>query len=95
MCFILYDRAMTRSGLIIEVPAAEAAVGDWRRRLDPQALLGAPPHVTVLFPFMPRDEIDAATLEKLRRLLTEVPPFRVRPHAHRLVRRPRNSLVST
>ena len=66
---------MARSGLIIEVATAEEAVGAWRRRFDPQARLGVPPHVTVLYPFVPPDQIDAPTLEKLQTLLTVIPPF--------------------
>ena len=44
-------RRVLRSGLIIEVPEAETAVAAWRERLDPQAVLGVPAHITVLFPF--------------------------------------------
>lgn len=70
-----YDQAMLRSGLIIEVATAEDAVGVWRRRFDPQALLGVPPHVTVLYPFIPPDQIDAPALARLQTLLTAVPSF--------------------
>jgi 2'-5' RNA ligase len=66
---------MTRSGLIIEVTAAEETVGTWRRRLDPQAQIGVPPHITVLYPFIPPTELDTATLEKLRQLLGPVRAF--------------------
>lgn len=70
-----YDRAMVRSGLIIEVATAEDAVGVWRRRFDPQALLGVPPHVTVLYPFIPPDQLDAPALARLQTLLTAIPSF--------------------
>jgi 2'-5' RNA ligase len=61
--------------LIIEVASAEEAVGGWRRRFDPQALLGVPPHVTVLYPFVPPDQINPQTLEELENLLAAIPPF--------------------
>jgi hypothetical protein len=43
------------SALIIEVPEAEAAVQRHRQRLDANAPLGIPAHITVLAPFMPPD----------------------------------------
>lgn len=44
---------MNESTLLVEVEAAEAAVGHWRRRYDPAARQGIPAHVTVLYPFVP------------------------------------------
>jgi 2'-5' RNA ligase len=69
------------SGLIVEVPEAEHAVGEPRSRLDANARLGIPAHVTVLFPFMPPALIDDAVLARLTRLFAAVPRF-----GHRLVR---------
>jgi 2'-5' RNA ligase len=69
---------MLRTGLIVEVPAAEHAVADWREQLDPQATLGVPAHVTVLFPFVAPDRIDEAILTALRKILTAVEPFEFR-----------------
>jgi hypothetical protein len=62
-----------RSGLIIEVPEAEPAVRHHRERLDVNAPLGVPAHITVLFPFMPPDVIDTAVLTQL---FAEVSRFR-------------------
>lgn len=47
-----------RTGLIVEVPAAEALVDRHRQRMDPMARLGVPAHITVLFPFVPTTYID-------------------------------------
>jgi len=69
------------SGLIIEVPEAEPAVGEPRSRLDGNARLGIPAHITVLFPFMPPAYIDDAVLRRLAGLFAAVPAFE-----HRLVR---------
>jgi 2'-5' RNA ligase len=65
---------MALSGLIVEAAAGEA-VDAWRRRLDPQALLGVPAHVTVLFPFVPPDQFDADTESELTRLFAATPTF--------------------
>jgi 2'-5' RNA ligase len=56
------------SALIVEVPAAEPVVGQFREQLDGNALLGIPAHITILAPFMPAGRIDAGTLADLERL---------------------------
>ena len=48
----------SRTGLVIAVPEAEPAVAAHRLRLDASAALGAPAHVTVLFPFAPAGDLD-------------------------------------
>ena len=63
------------SALIIEVPEAEPAVRRHRERLDANALLGIPAHITVLAPFMPAQLIDAAVLTRLGQLFAAVSPF--------------------
>ncbi|HEY5032841.1 MAG TPA: 2'-5' RNA ligase family protein [Actinomycetes bacterium] len=59
------------------MPAAEAAVGDLRRRLDPSAALGVPAHVTIHFPWVPDDRVDARVLDDLATLAAEVASFDV------------------
>ena len=66
---------MLRSGLIIEVPEAEPAVAGWRQRLDPQAALGVPAHITVLFPFAAPDRLDGSYLAITSRLVATVVSF--------------------
>jgi 2'-5' RNA ligase len=63
------------SGLVVEVPEAEAVVASHRLRLDPHAALGVPAHVTLLFPFVKPDDVDAALTERLRSLIAEIPAF--------------------
>ncbi|HEY3408198.1 MAG TPA: 2'-5' RNA ligase family protein [Propionicimonas sp.] len=63
------------SGLIIEVPAAEAAVGELRMRLDPVASLGVPAHVTALFPFVAPESIDAEVRERIAVVARACEPF--------------------
>ena len=66
---------MARSGLIVEVAAAEPFVGRWRNDLDPQARLGVPAHVTVLYPFVPPDRLDEAAVVHLHELISPLPAF--------------------
>jgi 2'-5' RNA ligase len=64
-----------RSGLIVEITAAEPVVRQHRERLDASAQLGVPAHITVLFPFMPPEEISEGTLISLERLFASVSGF--------------------
>jgi 2'-5' RNA ligase len=64
-----------RSALLLAVPAAEAAVGAHRARLDPSARDGVPAHITVLYPFLPPAEIGPGVLAELSRLFAGTPRF--------------------
>jgi 2'-5' RNA ligase superfamily protein len=66
------------SALIVEVPEAEAAVAPWRERLDGNAAMGIPAHITVIAPFLPPAALGAPVLGALGRLLGGVPGFRFR-----------------
>ena len=48
----------------------------FRERYDPSAAAGLPAHITLLYPFKPPDDINAAVLNSLRRLFAKVAPFR-------------------
>ena len=63
------------SGLIVPVPEAEPVVGELRQAHDPVAEDGVPAHVTVLFPFVPRDEIDDALHAQLGHLFGQIAAF--------------------
>lgn len=65
---------MPRTALIIAVPEAEPVVGEWRERYD-NARLGVPAHVTLLFPFVPREQLDDALLAELSELIASQPAF--------------------
>jgi 2'-5' RNA ligase len=69
---------VTQTGLVIVIPEAEARVGAMRRKYDPQASLGVPAHVTILFPFVPPDLVDAEVRRRLRRLFRRCSPFACR-----------------
>lgn len=66
---------MPTSALVITVPAAEALVEDLRNRFDATSKLGVPAHFTVLFPFMPPDEIALEVLRLAQAALNAVPAF--------------------
>jgi 2'-5' RNA ligase len=65
----------TESALIVEVPAAEPAVGRYRAELDANASLGIPAHITILAPFLPAGRLGAADRDRLRRVFAAVSPF--------------------
>lgn len=65
-----------RTALIVPVPGAASAVDGWRERTcadRPSA--GVPPHVTLLFPFVPAAEIDDRLVDDLRALFAGHDPF--------------------
>lgn len=59
-------------------PALDEHVGKLRRRLDPAAREGIPPHVTVLYPFMPEASRDRSVVERLEATFAALAPFAVR-----------------
>ncbi|HSZ40768.1 MAG TPA: 2'-5' RNA ligase family protein [Trebonia sp.] len=63
------------SALLAEIPAAEELVSPYRRRLDSNASLGIPAHVTVLFPFLAGDALDMTAHAELTRLFASFPRF--------------------
>ena len=64
-----------RSALVVPVPEAEPVVARWRLGLDPAAAAGIPAHVTVLYPFLPLEDIDEGVITELRALLATSPAF--------------------
>jgi 2'-5' RNA ligase len=65
----------TQTAVIIPVAAAEAAVGDHRRRLDVAATWGVPAHVTVLYPFVPPTAVDDTVVDGLSAVFAAASPF--------------------
>ena len=67
---------MLESAVLIRVPEAEPLVGEWRRRFDPSAVLGIPAHITLVYPFVPVEGVDADIRAELRGLFAEEAPCR-------------------
>lgn len=65
------------SALHVAIPAAEPVVGAHRRRWDP-AGMAVPPHVTILFPFLHPDRLDATVHAAVAAIAAGVEPFEVR-----------------
>ena len=57
-----------QTALLARVDPAQPLVEPWRLRYDPAAASGVPAHVTVLYPFLHVDRLDAATLDELATL---------------------------
>ena len=53
------------TALICRVPEAERHIAHYRERYDPSARRNVPAHVTILYPFLPRESIDAGVLAQL------------------------------
>ncbi len=64
-----------RTGLFVVVPA-DALVGDFRRRHHAASVeRELPPHVTVLFPFVPADDLAEPSFEDVGRHFAGLAPF--------------------
>ena len=66
---------MIESALVVLIPEAEGLVKSFRDRYDPQAALGVPAHVTVLYPFKSPTELTADTIGNLEKLFAKFPGF--------------------
>jgi 2'-5' RNA ligase len=63
------------SALIIAVPEAEPLVKEWRERYDWSAAQGVPAHITILYPFIPPQEIAPAVLAELQDFFAQFSVF--------------------
>jgi 2'-5' RNA ligase len=65
------------SAVIVAVPEAEPLVGRLRAALDAHSAFGVPAHVTLMFPFLPPTELDAAARTALAEVIAAAPGFDV------------------
>jgi 2'-5' RNA ligase len=63
--------------VIVTVPEAELLVGEWRMQYTDDAPAGIPPHVTVLFPFVPSEQVGQAE-QRLGEIVAAAPAFELR-----------------
>jgi 2'-5' RNA ligase len=66
---------MAESAFAVIVPDAEPYVGRLRARHDPSAALGAEAHITILYPFMSPELLDAQVMAQVRDALSMAVPF--------------------
>ena len=69
--------------MLLCVPEAEPIVQAWREEGDPAAARGIPAHVTLLYPFLPLDQVDEGVLAELGWFFAHVDAFEVQFHAVR------------
>ena len=63
------------SALIVAVPEAEPLVKALRDRFDSSAAVGVPAHITILYPFMPPNEITPEVLHELHEFFAQFSAF--------------------
>jgi len=66
---------VAETALLVPVAAAEPLVRTHRLALDPVAPLGVPAHITVLYPFVPPDEVDQAVCDDITEVLAGFAAF--------------------
>lgn len=66
---------MPETALICNVPEAERYISRYRQRFDPSARRNVPAHVTILYPFMPPDQVDEEVAAMLGDIAASVPRF--------------------
>jgi 2'-5' RNA ligase len=66
-----------RSGVIVRV-AVPASIARTRRTWGRKAAVDVPPHVTILYPFLPPDRLDGAVRRQLAGIAAEFETFDVR-----------------
>jgi 2'-5' RNA ligase len=88
------------SGIAIRIPIPPK-VHRLRRHYDDGASLGVPPHLTVLYPFLPTDRLEPRVRDQLARIAREHEPFEVEltavgrwPRVVYLVAEPADRLVA-
>jgi 2'-5' RNA ligase len=69
---------LPETALICRVPEAERYISQYRQRFDPSARRNVPAHVTILYPFMAPDLVDASVLATLQGIADSVPCFTYR-----------------
>jgi 2'-5' RNA ligase len=69
---------VAETALICRVPEAERYISHYRQRFDPSARRNVPAHVTILYPFMAPELVDAEVRDTLQRIATSVPCFNYR-----------------
>ena len=65
------------TAILLCVPEAEPLVHEWRAAGDPSAAHGVPAHVTLLYPFLPAERVDAGVLGELEWYFRGVDSFEV------------------
>ena len=68
---------MSQTAVVVHVPEAEPLVGEPRLRHTSDARAGMPPHVTLLFPFVPASRLGSDVERRLAEIVGGVDAFEV------------------
>jgi 2'-5' RNA ligase len=66
---------IAETAVLLLIPEADPVVGRWRDELDPSAADGVPAHVTVLYPWLPADEVTPEDVAALAEIVRRYPPL--------------------
>jgi 2'-5' RNA ligase len=66
---------VAETALLVPVAAAEPLVRKHRLALDPVAPLGVPAHITLLYPFVPPEQVDQSVCDAIAEVLDGFPAF--------------------
>jgi 2'-5' RNA ligase len=69
---------LPETAIICRVPEAERHIARYRERFDPSARRNVPAHVTILYPFMPPEDVDDGVLAELASIASAVRCFEYR-----------------
>jgi 2'-5' RNA ligase len=67
---------VTETALLVPVPEAEEVTSRWWPFWEPAKAEGIPPHITLLYPFLPPERLDASVLAELGGLFGASASFR-------------------
>ena len=70
------NESRLEAALVVLVPEADALVGPFRERYDPSALEGMLAHITINYPFQPKQPHWGLLIEELEDLFSGFPPMR-------------------
>jgi 2'-5' RNA ligase len=66
------------TAVVIAFPELSLVVDDWRERTsDDRPSIGVPPHVTLLYPFVPAEQVDESVIAELTPLFAATQQFAV------------------
>lgn len=73
----LVGRAIGESAVVVVMDAVDPVVAAWRSRYDRSAAVGVPAHVTVLYPFLPLEQVTGDVVTRLAEIVAAEPVFDV------------------
>jgi 2'-5' RNA ligase len=66
------------TGVVVAIHAATPVIDGWRQQFDSSAPFGVPPHVTICYPFVPRNLLTPTDIDALAGIVAAQPAFDLR-----------------